>query len=98
MTAYVVSEVRVLDAELFAAYRLEAGASIERHGGRIVVRAERPRAAEGVWTEGLTLTITEFPDAAALQRWYESDEYARALVHRRRGAIERRMLFATGAG
>src|SRR3954449_3705380 len=47
MAAYVISEVEVLDEESFQQYRELARASIEQHGGRYLVRAALPEAAEG---------------------------------------------------
>jgi uncharacterized protein (DUF1330 family) len=96
MSAYVISEVRALDQDLFQEYRTKAAESIAAHGGRYLVRGGPVRAAEGVWAEGFSLIVVEFDSMEALQRWYESPEYAEALVARRRGALERRLVFAEG--
>jgi len=96
MPAYVISEVRPLNAELFEQYRSKASASIALYGGRYLVRGGPVRAAEGAWREGETVVIVEFPSMDALNRWYTSREYAEALVHRHAGALERRLLFVEG--
>ena len=76
MPTYVLSEVEVLDEDSFEQYRSRAQSSIEQHGGRYLVRASVPEAAEGNWSPQRRLVIVEFPDMDTLQRWYSSEEYA----------------------
>jgi uncharacterized protein (DUF1330 family) len=95
MAAYVISEVEVLDEDSFEQYRSRAQTSIEQHGGRYVVRAALPEAAEGNWSPQRRLVIVEFSDMDALQRWYSSEAYAQALAFRDR-ALSRRLLFVEG--
>jgi uncharacterized protein (DUF1330 family) len=96
VSAYVISEVRPRDPDLFDEYREKAADSIAQHGGRYLVRGGSVRAAEGTWPDEFAIVIVEFPSMDALNAWYESDEYAQALVARRRGALERRLLFVEG--
>jgi len=95
MAAYVISEVEVLDEDSFEQYRSRAQESIEQHGGRYLVRASLPEAAEGNWSPQRRLVIDEFPDMQTLQRWYSSKAYAQALAFRDR-ALSRRLLFVDG--
>jgi uncharacterized protein (DUF1330 family) len=95
MAAYVVSEVEVLDEDSFEQYRRRAQESIEQHGGRYLVRASLPEAAEGNWSPQRRLVIVEFPDMQMLQRWYSSKAYPQALAFRDR-ALSRRLLFVDG--
>jgi len=95
MAAYVISEVEVLDEDSFEQYRSRAKTSIEQHGGRYLVRAALPEAAEGNWSPQRRLVIVEFPDMATLQRWHSSEAYAQALAFRDR-ALSRRLLFVDG--
>jgi uncharacterized protein (DUF1330 family) len=95
MAAYVVSEVEVLDEESFQQYRELARASIEQYGGRYLVRAALPEAAEGDWPSRRRLVIVEFPDMETAQSWYSSEEYSKALVVRDR-ALSRRLVFVEG--
>lgn len=96
MSAYVISEVRALDPNLFEEYRTKAADSVAHHGGRYLVRGGKVRAAEGTWPDGFTVVVVEFPSMHVLQTWYESPEYAQALLARRRGALERRLVFVDG--
>jgi uncharacterized protein (DUF1330 family) len=95
MAAYVISEVEALDEDSFEQYRSRAKTSIEQHGGRYLVRAALPEAAEGNWSPQRRLVFVEFPDMDALQRWYSSEAYAQALAFRDR-ALSRRLLFVDG--
>lgn len=95
MAAYVISEVEVLDDDSFEQYRSRAKTSIEQYGGRYLVRAVLPQAAEGDWPPQRRLVIVEFPDMDTLQQWYSSEAYAQALAFRDR-ALNRRLLFVDG--
>jgi uncharacterized protein (DUF1330 family) len=94
MAAYVISEVEPRDAALFARYRTLAAASIERHGGRYIVRGGAAECVEG-GPPVKTLVIVEFPDMARAKQWYASPDYAEALTVRP-GALERRLVFVEG--
>ena len=94
MAAYVISEVEPRDAALFAQYRALAAASIERHGGRYIVRGGAAECVEG-GPPVKTLVIVEFPDMARAREWYASPDYAEALKVRP-GALERRLVFVEG--
>jgi uncharacterized protein (DUF1330 family) len=95
MAAHVISEVEALDADSFEKYRNLAKPSIERHGGRYLVRAALPEAAEGDWPPQRRLVIVEFPDMDTARRWYSSEEYAQALAFRD-DALSRRLVFVEG--
>jgi uncharacterized protein (DUF1330 family) len=95
MAAYVISEVQPLDQELFDRYRTLAQTSIAQYGGRYIVRAAVPEAAEGDWSAQRRLVIVEFPDMEAARSWYASDDYAEALAIRDH-ALTRRLLFVEG--
>jgi uncharacterized protein (DUF1330 family) len=95
MTAYVISEVEVLDEADAARYRELASRSITRHGGRYLVRGAQPQVPEGVWPDRARLVIVEFPSMEQLRRWYASADYAEALAVRRT-ALDRRLLVVEG--
>jgi uncharacterized protein (DUF1330 family) len=78
-----------------SANRELARKSIEQHGGRYLVPATLPEAAEGDWPSQRRLVILEFPDMDTVRRWYASEDYARALVFRDR-ALNRRLTFVDG--
>ncbi len=95
MTAYVISEVEVLDEARAQRYRELAAVSIARHGGRYTVRGALPEVAEGNWPSGQRVVVVEFPSMERLRAWYSSDDYAEALAVRET-ALTRRLLFVDG--
>jgi uncharacterized protein (DUF1330 family) len=95
VTAYVISEVRIIDHELAQRYMALAAESIERHGGHYVVRASEPEVPEGEWDDGRRVVVVAFPSAEARDVWYASADYAAALEVRA-DALDRRLLFVSG--
>ncbi len=95
MAAYVISEVKARDNTLFDAYRKLAAASIEKFGGKYVIRGGKVELIEGA-PEPKVLVVVEFPTMARAKEWYASPEYGAALKVRKQGALERRLLFVEG--
>ncbi|HET6735379.1 DUF1330 domain-containing protein [Mycobacterium sp.] len=95
MSAYVISEVELLDEPTFDRYRALAQESIQEYGGRYVVRGALPEAAEGDWPSQRRLVVVEFPDMDTARRWYSSKSYAEAIAIRDQ-ALRRRLLFVDG--
>ena len=96
MPAYVISDVRFLDHALIERYRPLAAASIEKYGGRYIVRGGTGECVEGARDPDRRLIIVEFPDMARAKEWYASSEYAEALKVRNAGALERTLVFVEG--
>ena len=94
MSAYVISDVDILDDELIKEYRLLAQESIAKYGGRYLARGGRVEPVEGGWTPK-AIVIVEFPDMARAKAWYQSAAYAKALTVRAR-ALDRRLIFVDG--
>jgi uncharacterized protein (DUF1330 family) len=96
MSAYVISEVTVLDEKAADRYRTLAAASIHRYGGRYLVRAGTLTTLEGTWPRDQALIVVEFPSTERAREWYASREYAEALAIRQE-ALDRRLVLAAGA-
>ena len=96
MTAYVISDVEILDEALAGQYRTRAAASIEAYGGRYIVRAGGIEVIEGERDSARRFVIVEFPSMDRARKWYATPEYAKALEVRRAGALERTLLFVEG--
>jgi uncharacterized protein (DUF1330 family) len=94
MSAYVISDVEILDRELIGEYRILAQDSIARYGGRYLARGGAIEGIEGGWNPK-GLIIIEFPDMERARAWYRSPEYAKALKVRGR-APDRRLIFVDG--
>jgi uncharacterized protein (DUF1330 family) len=72
--AYIVAVLDVREPERFDEYRRQVPATIERYGGRYLIRGGAYEKLEGAW-EPRRLTVVEFDSVEAARRWYESDEY-----------------------
>jgi len=94
--AYLISDVTVRDAEAFQTYRTRAAASIERHGGRYLVRGGKVAPLEGGWTPE-AIVVVEFPTVEQALSWYGSADYAAALGVRDE-ALGRNLILVEGVG
>ena len=81
MSAFVIADIRVKDAEAYDDYKSGVGATVAAFGGRFLARAGRTVALEGDWQPGRVVVI-EFPDMARLEAWYRSADYAPLLAIR----------------
>jgi uncharacterized protein (DUF1330 family) len=80
VTAYVIAEIEVENADGYAEYLPLAEASIARHGGRFLVRGGKTGVFEGVWSD--RIVILEFDSLDAARAWYYSDDYQAAATLR----------------
>ena len=96
MTAYVLVDVESTDEARAARYRELSGPSIERHGGRFLVRGGPFEVLEGDWVP-TRLVVAEFPSVEAARQWYESEDYRQARAVRE-GAGAWRMVLVEGVG
>jgi uncharacterized protein (DUF1330 family) len=94
MSAYVISELEVLDPVAIETYRTTAARSIGQYGGRYLARGGAAEAAEG-GPPPKSIVVVEFPSMERLREWYASPEYAEALKVRRT-ALDRRLIFVEG--
>jgi Uncharacterized conserved protein len=94
MSAYVISELEVLDPVAIEIYRTLAAKSIAQYGGRYLVRGGAASIAEGA-PPPKNIIVVEFPSMERLREWYASPEYAEALKVRRT-ALDRRLIFVEG--
>ena len=74
MAGYVIAIVDVTNADGYQEYSKQVPATIEKYGGRYLVRGGRSEVREGQWA-GLRTVILEFPSLARALEWYESPEY-----------------------
>ena len=94
MTAFLISDVTVRDADAFQTYRTRAAASIVQHGGKYLARGGKIELLEGAW-EPRTIIIVEFPTIEQARAWYRSPEYAAALGVRDE-ALSRNLILVDG--
>jgi uncharacterized protein (DUF1330 family) len=74
MPAYFIVDNEVTDATGFEEYRKQVPATLEKYGGKILVRGGQHRTLEGDW-EPKRIVVTVFPGLEQARRWYDSEEY-----------------------
>lgn len=94
MSAYVIAEVDVTDPAAYKEYRELVGATVEKYGGRFLVRGGKVESKEGGW-EPPRLVIVEFASVEQANAWYHSPEYAPALAIRIK-ATKSRLIIVEG--
>ncbi len=77
MAAYVIIQVNVTDAEKYEDYKKLTPASVEKYGGRFLVRGGTQEDLEGA-LDYSRIVLLEFPDVARAKQWYDSPEYQEA--------------------
>jgi uncharacterized protein (DUF1330 family) len=81
MAAYGFAEIEVKNPAGLAPYRAAVNDTITKYGGRFLVRGGATKLKEG-GPEPKYIVIVEFPDSAALDRWWNSPEYQQILPFR----------------
>jgi uncharacterized protein (DUF1330 family) len=78
MAGYMIVIARISDRAAFIdGYGKAAAALVTKFGGRYVLRAPGGALLEGAWGDGASVVISEWPDKAAAERFWNSPEYAR---------------------
>ena len=94
MKGYVIGEVTVKDPAVYEDYRRQVLATIEKFGGRFLVRGGKSEGLEGATPAG-RLVILEFPSYEQAATWYRSADYA-PLIKLRQGASTGRLMLVEG--
>ena len=87
MSAYVIADVKVSDAQRYEGYKALSPAAIAAAGGEFIARGGQSAVFEGGW-QPERLVILKFPDLAAARAFYDSELYRQARAARA-GATER---------
>jgi uncharacterized protein (DUF1330 family) len=93
MSAYVVYEAVITDAEQYERYKALAAPSVAAAGGRYLARGGEVETFEGATPA--RVVVLEFPTLEAAREWYRGEQYtaARAL---REAACDARMFVVDG--
>ena len=75
MAAYVIVDVEVTDPVKFAEYGGLVPGTVEKYGGKYLVRGGTIEKIEGKW-EPTRVVVIEFESVEQAKRWYDSDEYS----------------------
>jgi uncharacterized protein (DUF1330 family) len=95
MAAYVIGEIEVTDQAAYDDYRKQVLATVQKFGGKFIVRGGRIETLEGAWAPK-RIVVLEFPGMAQAEQWYRSPEYA-PLIKLRQKAARGRLILVEGA-
>ena len=95
MAAYIIADVDVTNPAGYDEYRRQVPATVEKYGGRFVVRGGALEGLEGSWSPK-RIVVLEFPTMDALKRWYHSPEY-KPLIALRQKASRGNVIAVEGA-
>jgi uncharacterized protein (DUF1330 family) len=94
MSAYVIANVDVTDPNAYDEYRKGVAATIERYGGRFLVRGGATQVLEGTFAPK-RIVVIEFDSAERARQWWDSPEY-RPLRELRQRASRGDLIVADG--
>ena len=83
MPAYVIVDIDVLDPVGYEQYKNLAGATVEKYGGKYIVRGGKSDVLEGDWRPK-RIVILRFDSMARAKEWLNCEEYRepRKMRHR----------------
>jgi uncharacterized protein (DUF1330 family) len=85
MPAFLIADTEIHDPTVYDEYKRRVLPTIQKFGGRFLVRGGQHEVLEGSW-QPHRLVVIEFPDMVQLRAWYSSPEYAPLLVLRQPAA------------
>ena len=74
MSAYVIADVEITDANLYGQFLEQVTATVEAHGGKFVARGGAMETILGNWTPK-RLALLEFGNLQQIHAWLASPEY-----------------------
>ena len=83
MSAYVIVEIDVLVPAGYEEYKKLAGATVEKYGGKYIVRGGATEVLEGDWNPK-RIVVLEFESMQRAKEWLNCEEYRepRKMRHR----------------
>ena len=74
MACYLVADMRISDPQPFAEFAEAVPATVEKYGGRYLIRGGKFEVAQGDWTPDRVVVI-EFGSMDQAKAWYDSPEF-----------------------
>ncbi len=83
MSAYVIVEIDILDPAGYEEYKKLASATVEKYGGKYIVRGGRTEVLEGDW-DPKRIVVLEFESMQRAREWLYCKDYSepRKMCHR----------------
>ena len=95
MVAYVIAEVNIHNSERYADYTAVTPGTVEKYGGKFIVRGGNPQALEGD-APPQRVVVIEFATADAAKAWYNSPDYS-SVISIRQEASDGKLMLVEGA-
>jgi uncharacterized protein (DUF1330 family) len=96
MPAYVIVDLEITEPVEYEEYKQRAGATVEKYGGKYVVRGGPCETLEGDW-HPKRIVVLQFRNTEAAKAWLNSSEYAEPRKMRQRTA-NTQMILVQGCG
>ncbi len=83
MPAYILVDIDIVDPVGYEQYKNLAGATVEKYGGKYIVRGGKSEVLEGDWRPK-RIVILRFDSIARAKEWLNCEEYRepRKMRHR----------------
>lgn len=83
MPAYVIVEIDIVDPVGYEHYKKLAGATVEKYGGKYIVRGGKTETLEGDW-HPKRIVVLQFESPQRAKEWLNCEEYRepRRMRHR----------------
>ncbi len=91
MPAYVIVEIDIVDPVGYEEYKKLAGATVEKYGGKYIVRGGPVEMLEGDWNPK-RIVILEFESMQRAKEWLNCEEYREPRKMRHRTAKTKMVL------
>ena len=88
MPVYLIADIEVVDAELYAEYVARVPEVIHRYGGQYLVRGGNAATLSGDWVPE-RIILVEFETVERLQECFGSTEYSELAPLRKQSTISR---------
>src|SRR6266487_3270251 len=91
MSAYVIVEIDILDPAGYEEYKNLAGATVEKYGGKYIVRGGKTEVLEGDW-QPKRIVVLQFESMRRAREWLNCEEYREPRKMRHRTAKTKMIL------
>ena len=83
MPAYIIVEIEILDPVGYEKYKNLASSTVEKYGGKYIMRGGKTEVLEGDW-QHKRIVVLEFESAQRAKEWLNCEEYRepRKMRHR----------------
>jgi len=88
MCAYVIVEIDIVDLAGYEEYKRLASATVEKYGGKYIIRGGAVETLEGDWNPK-RIVVLQFDSMQRAKEWLNSEEYREPRKMRHRTARTR---------